>query len=247
MKLAGRVAIITGASKGIGRAVALAMASEGAGVIALGNTDVAGAEDVARRIVEGGGQALAMKADVRNADEIQAVLRAALERFGSVDILVNNAGITRDNFIFRMTEDEWLEVMDVNLKGAFLTTKIIGHQMFRQRAGRIINISSVVGLRGNPGQANYSSSKAGIIGLTKTAAREFAGRGVTVNAIAPGFIATQMTERLPEASKTALLSLVPLGRPGTPEEVARVAVFLASDDASYITGQVICVDGGMTM
>lgn len=247
MKLQDKVAMVTGASKGIGKAVASAMAREGARVVVLGNTDMAGAEDVARQIIEGGGQALAMKVDVRAAGEIQAALRAAVERFGSVDILVNNAGITRDNYIIRMTEDEWQEVMDVDLKGAFLTTKIIGHHMFRQRAGRIINISSVVGLRGNPGQANYSSAKAGLIGLTKTAAREFAGRGVTVNAIAPGFIATQMTERLPETAKSALLHMVPLGRPGTPEDVARAAVFLASDDASYITGQVICVDGGMTM
>ncbi|HHY98870.1 MAG TPA: 3-oxoacyl-[acyl-carrier-protein] reductase [Firmicutes bacterium] len=247
MKLMNKVAVVTGASKGIGRAIAIEMASQGASVVALGNTDPAGAEKVRDEIMARGGNAIAMKMDVTNAAEIETMLKACLEHFGKVDILVNNAGITRDNFIFRMSEKDWQEVLDVNLKGAFLCTKIVGHQMFRQRSGRIINISSVVGIMGNPGQANYAASKAGLIGLTKTSARELAARGVTVNAIAPGYIVTQMTESMPEKARTALLNMVPMGRPGMPEEVAKVAVFLASDDAAYITGQVIAVDGGMSM
>ncbi|HHV61899.1 MAG TPA: 3-oxoacyl-[acyl-carrier-protein] reductase [Firmicutes bacterium] len=247
MELAGRVAVVTGGSKGIGRAICLALAAKGARVVVLGNTDLSGAEAVADEIVRQGGESFALKTDVTDLSDVENMVEVVLKRFGSIDILVNNAGITRDNFLIRMKDEEWEEVIDVNLRGAFNCIRAVGKVMFRQRSGRIINITSVVGLTGNPGQANYSSSKAGLIGLTKTAARELAMRGITVNAVAPGFIETRMTDAIPENARDALLKAIPLGRMGKPEDVAKAVTFLASDDASYITGVVLRVDGGMAM
>lgn len=247
MRLAGRVAFVTGASKGLGRAIALALAEEGASVAVLGNRDLAGAEETARMIQAQGGKALPLKVDVTSIEEISRALDAVTKEFGKVDILVNNAGITRDAFVFRMKPDEWADVLGCNLTGTFNCIRIVGHHMFRNRYGRIINIASIVGLRGNAGQANYAASKAGMIGLTKAVARELAPRGITVNAVAPGFIETAMTAKLGEKEREAFLRNIPLGRLGMPEDVAKVVAFLASDDASYITGQVIVVDGGLAM
>ncbi len=247
MNLNGRAAIVTGSSRGIGRAIALALARAGADVL----VNYTGREAEAGAVVDGikamGRRALAFRANVSSPDEAAGMVAAALENFGRLDILVNNAGITRDNLIPRIREEDWDAVLSVNLKGAFNCIKAAVRPMLKARWGRIINISSVVGVSGNAGQANYAASKAGLIGITKSAAREFGSRNITVNAVAPGFIVTEMTGGLPEEVKNRMLAETPLGRLGTPEEVASVVVFLAGEDASYITGQVIMVDGGMAM
>ncbi|MBN2908268.1 3-oxoacyl-[acyl-carrier-protein] reductase [Polycladomyces sp. WAk] len=243
--LTGKVAIVTGGSRGIGRAVSLRLAREGAdvAVVFAGNREKA--EAVVGEIQEMGRRSVAIQADVSQADQVDAMVKQVIEAFGRIDILVNNAGITRDNLLLRLKEEDWDAVLSTNLKGVFLCTKAVTRQMMKQRFGRIINISSVVGLIGNPGQANYVAAKAGVIGLTKTAARELASRGITVNAIAPGFIETDMTAVLGEETREQMLSQIPLGRFGSAEDVAGAVAFLASDDAAYITGQTLNVDGGM--
>jgi 3-oxoacyl-[acyl-carrier protein] reductase len=243
--LTGKVAIVTGGSRGIGRAVSLRLAREGAdvAVVFAGNREKA--EAVVGEIQEMGRRAVAIQADVSQAEQVDAMVKRVIEAFDRVDILVNNAGITRDNLLLRLKEEDWDAVLNTNLKGVFLCTKAVTRQMMKQRFGRIINISSVVGLIGNPGQANYVAAKAGVIGLTKTAARELASRGITVNAVAPGFIETDMTAVLGEDTREQMLGQIPLGRFGSAEDVAGAVAFLASDDAGYITGQTLNVDGGM--
>lgn len=246
-KLEGKVAVVTGASRGIGRAIALKLADEGAKVIVNYSGSQAKAEEVVATIQEAGGEALAVQASVAKSDEVAALMDVAVKTFGSLDILVNNAGITRDNLLMRMKENEWDDVIDTNLKGVFLCTKAVTRQMMKQRAGRIINISSIVGVAGNAGQANYVAAKAGVIGLTKTTAKELASRNILVNAIAPGFIETEMTAELPEDLKQGMLTQIPLAKLGQPEDIAKAVVFLASDDANYMTGQTLHIDGGMVM
>ncbi len=244
--LTDQVAIVTGAGRGIGRVIALTLADQGANVVV--NDVVAElAEAVVTEIEQSGHQALAFVANITDEDQVSDMVQAALDKWGQVDILVNNAGITRDSLLVRMKEQDWDAVLQVNLKGTFLCSKAVARPMMKARRGRIINIASVVGLMGNPGQANYSASKGGVIALTKTTARELAGRGITCNAIAPGFIETPMTQQLPEEARQRLLQQVPLGRPGTPEDVAQAVAFLAGPDGAYITGQVLNVDGGMVM
>ncbi len=244
--LSGKTALVTGASRGIGRAIALELAAAGADVAVnyAGSEEAASA--VAREIGNMGRRAITIKADVGNAAEAENMVSQAIEAFGRLDILVNNAGIIRDNLIIRMREEQFDEVINTNLKGVFNCIKAVTRPMMKQRSGRIINISSVVGVLGNVGQANYVAAKAGVIGLTKASARELASRGITVNAVAPGFIATDMTDKLSEEHK-AVLPQIPLSRMGQPEEIARVVRFLASEDASYLTGQTLHVDGGMYM
>jgi len=246
-KLEGKVAVVTGASRGIGRSIALKLASEGAKVVVNYSGSQAKAEEVVATIQENGGEAIAVQASVSKTEEVTALMNAAVKTFGSLDILVNNAGITRDNLLMRMKEDEWDDVLDTNLKGVFLCTKAVTRQMMKQRAGRIINISSIVGVAGNAGQANYVAAKAGVIGLTKTTAKELASRNILVNAIAPGFIETEMTEQLPEDLKQGMLTQIPLAKLGQPEDIAKAVAFLASDDANYMTGQTLHIDGGMVM
>ncbi len=247
MFLDGKYAIVTGASRGIGRATALTLAQAGASVMINYVSNDAAAEAVRDEITASGGRAVVYKADVSAPDQAAALIDAALQEFGRIDILVSNAGITRDNLLMRMKEEDWDLVLNVNLKGAFNTTKAVLKPMLKARSGRIIAISSIIGLRGNPGQANYAAAKAGLIGFVKSVAREVGSRGITVNAVAPGFIDTEMTRGLNEAVKEKMLSEIPLGRFGQPEDVARVVSFLASDDAAYITGQVIPVDGGLAI
>ncbi|HOV78542.1 MAG TPA: 3-oxoacyl-[acyl-carrier-protein] reductase [Bacillota bacterium] len=246
MVLCGRVAIVTGASRGIGRAVALALAKEGAGVVVNYVASSGAAAEVADAVREAGGSALVCRADVADPAQADALVKAAVSEFGRVDILVNNAGITRDGLIVRMKDEDWDAVLGTNLKGAFNCARAVSRHMMKNRYGRIINISSVVGVIGNAGQANYCAAKAGLIGLTKAMARELGSRSITVNAIAPGFITTEMTAGLPEEVKRKMLAQVPLERFGSPEEVARLVAFLASDAAGYITGQTILIDGGMS-
>ena len=244
-RLHDRVAIITGASRGIGRAIALALAAEGAKVVVNYASSSGAAQDVVAAITEGGGEAHALQADVSKLEQVEALFNQTLENFGRVDVLVNNAGITRDTLLLRMKPEDWQAVIDLNLTGVFLCTRAVSKVMLKQRSGRIINIASVAGQMGNPGQANYSAAKAGVIGFTKTVAKELASRGITVNAIAPGFISTDMTSDL---KSEEILKYIPLGRYGEPEEVAGMARFLAADPAAaYVTGQVINVDGGMVM
>lgn len=247
MKLEGKVAIVTGASRGIGRAVALALAEAGADVV----VNYAGSADKANEVVEKirslGRQAIAYQCNVADSDSVQGMVNDTISQFGKVDILVNNAGITRDNLLMRMKENEWDDVINTNLKGVFLCTKAVTRQMMKQRSGRIINMASIVGVIGNPGQANYVAAKAGVIGLTKSTARELASRGITVNAIAPGFITTDMTDQLTEEQKEAMLKQIPLAKFGSADDIANAVLFLASDEANYITGQVLNVDGGMAM
>lgn len=240
-----RVAIVTGASRGIGRAVVLALAAEGASVVVNYASSSSAAQEVVQEIVETGGNAIAIQADVSKLEQVEALVNQTLEKFGRIDILVNNAGITRDALLLRMKPEDWQAVIDLNLTGVFLCSRAVSKVMLKQKSGRIINITSVAGQMGNPGQANYSAAKAGVIGFTKTVAKELASRGITVNAIAPGFIATDMTSNL---KSDDILKYIPLGRYGQPEEVAGMARFLAADAAAaYITGQVLNVDGGMVM
>ena len=246
-KLEGKVVVVTGASRGIGRAIALKLADEGAKIVVNYSGSQAKAEEVVAIIQEGGGEAIAVQASVSQTEEVTALMDTAVKTFGSLDILVNNAGITRDNLLMRMKEDEWDDVLDTNLKGVFLCTKAVTRQMMKQRAGRIINISSIVGVAGNAGQANYVAAKAGVIGLTKTTAKELASRNILVNAIAPGFIETEMTDQLPEDIKQGMLTQIPLAKLGQPEDIAKAVVFLASEDANYMTGQTLHIDGGMVM
>lgn len=245
--LTGKTALVTGASRGIGRAIAIALAEAGADVaVNYAGSEAAAAETV-QAIEALGRKAFKVKANVGKSAEFDAMVASVLETFGKLDILVNNAGITRDNLIMRMKEEEFDEVIETNLKGVFNGIKAVTRPMMKQRAGRIVNISSVVGALGNAGQANYVAAKAGVIGLTKSAARELASRNITVNAVAPGFIGTDMTDKLPADMKTKLEGDIPLGRMGKPEEVAHAVVYLASDAASYMTGQTIHIDGGMYM
>ncbi len=244
--LDGKVAIITGSSRGIGKAAALALAEQGAKVVVNYARSGGAADEVIAEITGNGGEAIALQADVSKADEVDAMVKATLDKFGRIDVLVNNAGITRDTLLLRMKPEDWQAVIDLNLTGVFLCTRAVSKIMLKQRSGRIINISSVAGLMGNPGQANYSAAKAGVIGFTKTIAKELAPRGITANAVAPGFIATDMTEDLKNTED--ILKYIPLGRYGQPEEVAGLIRFLAADPAAaYITGQVMNVDGGMVM
>ena len=236
-----KTAVVTGSARGIGRVIAQSFATAGANVV-ISDIDQAACEKTASEI---GGAAIACRADVTNAGDIDQLFKTITDKFKRIDIVVNNAGITRDGLMIRMDEKDWDTVLDINLKGAFLVTKSAAWIMMKQRYGRIVNISSVVGLTGNAGQANYSASKAGLIALTKTSAKELGSRGVTVNAVAPGYIETEMTAALPEAAREFFLSKVVLGRPGTPEDVARAVLFLASDEAAYVTGQVLAIDGGM--
>lgn len=245
--LSDRVALVTGASRGIGRAVALKLAERGAKVAANYHRSAAAAEEVAQQIRSQGGECLLAQGDVSQPADVERMVQATQEAFGRIDILVNNAGLNRDTLILRMSEEDWDEVQNTNLRGAFLCTRAVLRPMIRQRWGRIINISSLAGILGNAGQANYSAAKAGLIGLTKATAREIGSRNITVNAIAPGFIQTDMTKDLPESSRQEALQRIVLGRPGTPEDVAGAVAFLACDEASYITGQVLAIDGGLGM
>lgn len=242
-----KTVVVTGASRGIGRAIAMAFAKQGANVVLNYNKSAAQAEEVVRDIEALGAKAIAVQADVSQSESAKQLIDTAVTTFGSIDVLVNNAGITKDMLLMRMTDDQFEQVVDTNLKGTFYCLKYASNYMLRQRRGKIINMASVVGLSGNAGQANYAASKAGIIGLTKSAAKELATRGITVNAIAPGFIETEMTDALSEKVKEAYVQMIPLKRLGTVDDVANTACFLASDAANYITGQVIQVDGGMLM
>ncbi|MDP5338768.1 MAG: 3-oxoacyl-[acyl-carrier-protein] reductase [Nodularia sp. (in: cyanobacteria)] len=244
--LQGQVAIVTGASRGIGRAIALELATQGATIIVNYANSSGAAESVVADITAAGGQAIALQADVSKAEQVDTLISTVMEKFKRIDIFVNNAGITRDTLLLRMKPEDWQAVIDLNLTGVFLCTRAVSKIMLKQRSGRIINIASVAGQMGNPGQANYSAAKAGVIGFTKTVAKELASRGITVNAVAPGFIATDMTSNL--SNTEDILKYIPLGRYGQPEEVAGMVRFLAADPAAaYITGQVFNVDGGMVM
>ncbi|WP_137789693.1 3-oxoacyl-[acyl-carrier-protein] reductase [Bacillus sp. E(2018)] len=245
--LSGKSVLVTGASRGIGRAIALYFAKNGAKVAVNYSGSEEKANEVVNEIKENGGTAFAIKADISSSEDVTNMVKTVVDEFGSLDVLVNNAGITRDNLLMRMKEEDWDAVINTNLKGVFLTTKAVTRQMMKQRKGRIINIASIVGVSGNAGQANYVAAKAGVIGLTKTAAKELSSRGITVNAIAPGFIETDMTGKLEEGIKTEMLRNIPLARFGQPDDIASAAAFLASDASSYITGQTLHVDGGMVM
>ncbi|MEH7387039.1 3-oxoacyl-[acyl-carrier-protein] reductase [Bacillus sp. JJ1521] len=245
--LNGKVALVTGASRGIGRTIAVELAKAGAKVA----VNYSGSEQKANEVVDEikalGQEAFAIQANVSDADSVANMVKEVISTFGSLDILVNNAGITRDNLLMRMKEEEWDDVMNINLKGVFLTTKAVTRQMMKQRSGKIINIASIVGVSGNPGQANYVAAKAGVIGLTKTAAKELASRNINVNAVAPGFITTDMTDKLPEDVKNEMLKLIPLARFGETTDISGVVLFLASDHSKYMTGQTLHIDGGMVM
>ena len=243
--LEGQTAIVTGASRGIGKAIAIFLAKEGAEVIINYSSSLENANKVVSEINSFGGKAYPLQADISNENSVNELIKTVLDKNNKIDVLVNNAGITKDGLLMRMKTDDWQKVLDLNLSGVFYCTRAVSRQMLKQKKGRIINITSVVGLMGNPGQANYSAAKAGVVGLTQSAAKEFASRGITVNAVAPGFISTDMTKDL---NSESILSAIPLGRFGNPEDVAGVVRFLASDpSAAYITGQTIQVDGGMVM
>ncbi|WP_121609292.1 3-oxoacyl-[acyl-carrier-protein] reductase [Mesobacillus foraminis] len=247
MRLEGKAVLVTGASRGIGREVALELAREGANVAINYAGSEAKAAEVAEEIKTMGREAIVIRADVSNPEAVDAMVKETIEVFGKLDILVNNAGITKDNLLMRMKESDWDDVININLKGVFLCTKAVTRQMMKQRSGRIINISSIVGVSGNAGQANYVAAKAGVIGLTKTTAKELATRGITVNAVAPGFITTDMTDKLNDDTKAEMLKQIPLGKLGEPSDVAKTVAFLASEDSRYMTGQTLHVDGGMVM
>ena len=249
MELEGKVALVTGAGrdgKGIGRSICLELAKAGAKIV-IADYVVEAAEAVTSEVINTGSEAIAVQANVAAVEDVERMVNSAVDKFGKVDILVNNAGITRDNLIMRMSEAEWDAVLDTNLKGAFNCIKAVSRLMLRQRSGKIVNVASVMGIIGNAGQANYSASKGGMIALTKTTARELGSRGVNVNAVAPGFIQTVMTEEMPEQAKESIKKQIPLERLGTPDDVAKVIAFLCSEAASYVTGQVINIDGGMVM
>ncbi|MGY0691522.1 3-oxoacyl-[acyl-carrier-protein] reductase [Virgibacillus sp. FSP13] len=245
--LQGKNALVTGASRGIGRAIALELAKQGANVA----VNYAGSEAKAQAVVEEieklGVKSFKVQADVANEADVKDMVKQVISEFGGFDILVNNAGITRDNLLMRMKEEEFDQVINTNLKGVFVCTKAVTRQMMKQRSGKIVNVASIVGVSGNPGQANYVAAKAGVIGLTKSTAKELASRNIFVNAVAPGFISTDMTDALTDEQRKGMLDMIPLAKLGTAEDVARVVRFLASDDANYITGQTIHVDGGMVM
>jgi len=245
--LKNKTAIITGGGRGIGKAIALKLSSYGANIVINDIPTSADAEATVNEINQNGGCAIAVLGDVRSLEDMEKTVAAAVQKFGAVDILVNNAGITRDALVMRMSEKDFDDVISINLKGAFNGIKAIARQMTKQRSGSIINVSSVVGLMGNAGQANYSASKAGLVGLTKSVAKEFAPRGVRCNAIAPGFIQSEMTDKLTDNVKQDYLDAIPMKKFGTPEDIANVVAFLASDNAGYVTGQVIQIDGGLLM
>ena len=247
MNLKGKIALVTGGTRGIGREIALRLAKEGANLAITYTSKEEQALDVVNEIKNHGVNAIAVKANVINNDDVLNMVKTVEEELGTIDILVNNAGITKDNLIIRMTEEDWDSVIDVNLKGVFLSTKAVARAMMKKRYGKIINISSVVGVNGNAGQGNYSASKAGVIGFTKSMAKELASRGVRVNAIAPGFIETDMTNILKEEIKNEMIKSIPLNSFGKPKDIANLVVFLAGEESDYITGQVIKVDGGMTI
>ena len=246
MELQGKVALVTGGAQGIGKAIALLLAQKGAEIV-VSDINLEKAEETAREIEILGRKAMAVRADVAFLEEVEKMVQLAMERFGRMDILVNNAGIARDKLLLRMSEEDWDQVLNINLKGTFNCTKTVIRHMAKQRSGKIVNIASVVGEMGNAGQANYSASKAGVIGFTKTVAREFASRGINVNAIAPGYIVTPMTEVLPEKVKEELKQMIPMQRLGQPEDVAQAVLFLVSAASGYITGQVLNVNGGIYM
>lgn len=247
MTLEGRVAVVTGGGRGIGRAIAQRLGAEGAKVAVSYRANDEAAKETARLVREAGGECETFKGDVSDAGDVKSLFEGVAEAFGPTEILVNNAGTTRDNIMLRMKEEEFDDVLNTNLKGAYLCTRGVLRQMVRTRWGRIVNISSVVGLAGNPGQANYAASKAGLIGFTKSVAREVAERGITVNAVAPGYVETELTGALDDSVKQRILGQVPTGRFGEPEEIAEVVAFLAGEGAGYVTGQTIAVDGGMVM
>lgn len=247
MQLDGKVALVTGASRGIGRAVAIALAKNGAKIAVNYAGNQAAAEEVKQIIEQNGGEAILVQADVSNAESVDAMVAQVMDAFGRIDILVNNAGITRDTLLMRMKEADWNAVIQTNLTGVFYVTKAVSKIMMKQRSGKIVNMSSVVGLMGNAGQANYAAAKAGVIGFTKSMAKELAARNITVNAIAPGFIATDMTAVLSDKVKEDLATKIPMGRLGEADDIAAAVLFLVSDSASYITGQTLNVDGGMVM
>jgi 3-oxoacyl-[acyl-carrier protein] reductase len=246
MRLKDKVALITGGARGIGQAIAMTFAKEGADIV-VADVNLEVAQKTASEIESLGRKAMALEMDVTNYDLVEAGINKILDKMGKVDILVNNAGITKDNLVLRMSGAEWDAVINVNLKGTFNCIKAVSRPMVKQRSGRIISIASIIGLMGNPGQANYAASKAGIIALTKTIAKELASRNINANAVAPGFIQTEMTAKLPEDIKKRMLEAIPLAKLGTPQDVANVCLFLASDESSYITGQTITIDGGMVM
>ena len=247
MLLDGKTALVTGASRGIGRAIALCLAAEGARVAINYAGNVKAAEEVKTSVEAAGGTAILCQADIADSTAVEAMIADVVKEFGTIDILVNNAGITRDTLLMRMKDEDFAKVLDTNLKGVFYCTKAVSKLMMKKRSGRIVNMASVVGLVGNAGQTNYAAAKAGVIGFSKSAAKELASRGITVNVVAPGFIGTDMTAGLPESVKEKMLTDIPLSRMGEAEDVANAVLFLTSDQASYITGQVVNVDGGMVM
>ena len=246
MKLSGKVALVTGAAQGIGKAIALALAKEGANIVVC-DVNVEEAERTAGEIKSLGRDTLAVRANVAVFAEVEELVNKVIDKFGKIDILVNNAGITRDGLLLRMKEEDWDLVLDINLKGTFNCTKACCRPMLKQKSGKIINVASIIGIIGNAGQANYSASKAGLIGMSKTVARELAKKNITVNCIAPGFIITEMTDKLPDIVKEAAKQVIPMRKFGTVDDIAKAIAFLTSDETGYITGQVLCVDGGMAM